>query len=72
VSLLLEFLVLGQSRSLERAHLDPSRHMEPDIITTRPENYSGFAGDTELAGVRPALRHSAASKGTQLCVLPAS
>jgi hypothetical protein len=31
VSLLLEDIILGQARSAERLHLDPSRHMTPDL-----------------------------------------
>lgn len=31
VSLLLEGVILGQPRQAERRHLDPMRHMQPDL-----------------------------------------
>lgn len=51
VSLLIENLVLGQSRALERAHLDPERHMQPEFLTSQPVlSYSGMPDYTGDAG----------------------
>lgn len=63
VSLLIENLVLGQSRALERAHLDPDRHMEADIMTeqaTVPEfSMPEYSGDADERSAPARLRLNA-------------
>lgn len=41
VSLLLEGIILGQPRQAERRHLDPMRHMEPDVASPTPSLSTG-------------------------------
>ena len=74
VSLLIENLVLGQSRALERAHLDPERHMEPEVMSSQAD--SSFSGVPDYAGELSAptgLRLNASTKrsGSHLTALDA-
>ena len=77
VSLLIENLVLGQSRALERAHLDPERHMQPEVVSSQADgSYSGipdYAGDAGERAAPAGLRLNASAKrnGSHLTALDA-